>query len=112
MATYPDYRVLMASDHELEQGHKDDFSQAGTHHSRKYHNRQYHRFTLVHSLTPAEFDELMLFYEDGPRDYHLHFYHEVPYTSKFLGPPQPTLNREDRKYIVKVDLRGIPAESY
>ena len=106
MSNYPDYKQLMESRHELEQGHADDFSQSGTQHSRQQHALQYHRFTLFHPLTPAEFDDLLTFYTDEPRDEHQLIYHSVEYTVKFLRPPQISQNRADRKYLTEVQMRG------
>jgi len=107
---YPSYPILIGSRPDRENGIQDDFSQAGSQHSRTFHSQQYYRFPIRHKLTQAEFDSLIATYDAGPRDtYTLTFYDVSPavtYSVKFLEPPQITDNIGNGRFLVEVLLRG------
>lgn len=110
MAAYPSYDILLTSLPEKENGIFDDFSQAGTQHSRTFHSQQYYRFAVRHSLTLAQYNSLCSTYEAAPRDsYTLTFYDQSPiqtYTVKFLKPPEIVENLGLNRFLVDVSLRG------
>ena len=109
MANYPAYNILLESTKEEEAGIVDDYSQAGTQHSRTFYTG-YYRFMLVHQLSVTEFNSLKATYDAGPRDtYTLTYYSESPvatYSVKFTGPPQITQNLALNRMFVSVPLRG------
>jgi hypothetical protein len=109
MANYPTHEILLGSTKEEEAGIVDDFSQAGTQHSRTFYTGRY-RFMLIHQLSVTEFNALKTTYDAGPRDnYTLTYYSESPaatYTVKFTGPPQIVENLALNRVFVQVPLRG------
>lgn len=109
MANYPSYDILLGSTKEEEAGILDDYSQAGTQHSRTFFTGKY-RFTLIHQLSLAEFNSLRATYSATPRaDFTLTYYNESPvatYTVKFTGPPQIVENLALNRMFVQVQLRG------
>ena len=109
MANYPAYEILLGSNKEEEAGIHDDFSQAGTQHSRTFFTG-YYRFTLIHQLSITEFNSLRTTYAATPRaDFTLTYYDESPiatYTVKFTGPPQVVENLGLSQVFVQVPLRG------
>jgi hypothetical protein len=112
MANYPSYEILLASRPTPEKnGIEDDYSQAGTQHSRTFRSQQYYRFAVRHSLTLAEYNSLCATYAAGPRDFYTFtFYNESPvqtYNVKFTGPPEITENLGFNRFIVDVPLRGV-----
>ena len=112
MAAYPAYNILLGSSMDREPGIEDDFSQAGTQHSRTFHSQAYYRFTLVHALTLAQFNSLEATYNAAPRDVYTLTYHgasespQVTYSVKFTEPPVKTTNLGLDNYFVQVQLRG------
>lgn len=109
MANYPAYDILLDSTKEEEAGIVDDYSQAGTQHSRTFYTG-YYRFTLYHQLSVAQFNSFKATYDAGPRDtYTLTYYDESPvatYSVKFIGPPQITQNLALNRVFVSAQLRG------
>lgn len=109
MAAYPSYNILLESTKEEEAGIVDDFSQAGTQHSRTFFTG-YYRFTLLHQLSLAQYNSLKATYDAGPRStYTLTYYAESPaatYSVKFLAPPQIMQNLALNRLFVQVLLRG------
>ena len=111
MATaYPTYSITLGSSQEEDEGITDDFSQAGTQHSRTYYSQSYYIFTIYHVLTLAEFDTLKALYVlDKRGEYTLNYLNVIPsvtYTVKFTAPPQKVENLGGGIYRVKVMLRG------
>ena len=109
MAAYPSYNILLESTKEEEAGIVDDFSQAGTQHSRTFFTGMY-RFTLLHQLSLAQFNSLKTTYDATPRAvFTLTYYAESPvatYSVKFLAPPQILQNLALNRVFVQVQLRG------
>jgi hypothetical protein len=109
MAAYPAHEILLGSTKEEEAGIIDDFSQAGTQHSRTFFTG-YYRFTLLHQLSLTEFNSLKSTYDATPRaDFTLSYYDESPvatYTVKFIAPPQIVENLALNRMFVQVQLRG------
>jgi len=108
---YPSYEILLVSQQDDEPGIVDDFSQAGTQHSRIFHSQTYCRFQVRHHMTWAEFKALRDMYDAGPRDSYTNFiYHDVSpaeiYTVKFLARPQVSENTGGGEFYVDVILRG------
>ena len=110
MANYPSYPILLGSTLDEEVGVLDDFSVAGTMHSRIVHSQSYYRMMLVHQLTRAEYNSLHATYLAGRRDtYTLTYFTESPlvtYSVQFTGPPVITQNLGADQFFVQVPLRG------
>ena len=110
MAAYPSYEILLGSGFEEEAGVADDYSQAGSQHSRLMHSQPYYRFNLLHALTLAEWNSLRATYTAGRRDtYTLTYFSESPsvtYSVKFTGPPVIVENIGLGNFFVSVPLRG------
>jgi hypothetical protein len=110
MAAYPSHNILLDSSQELEQGIVDEYSEGGIQHSRTFHSQQYYRFTLLHSLTIAQFTSLLSTYAAGPRDFYTLTYHsvspQVTYNVKFTAPPEIVDNFGNSRFKVEVHLRG------
>jgi hypothetical protein len=112
MPAYTAYNIILeASSVETESGIVDDFSQAGTQHSRVFHSTNYFRFDLTYSMTKAQFDSICAAYDANPRANFTGFeYHSVSpietYTVKFLARPRITDNLGLNRFFVSVQLRG------
>ena len=110
MANYPSYNILLDSTREEESGVEDDFSEAGTQHSRLFHSQPYYRFRLRHALTLAQWKALKVLYDAGRRDlFTLTYLAESPqvtYSVKFTAPPQIVQNLGLDNFIVESPLRG------
>ena len=110
MAAYPSYGILLGSSREEESGVEDDFTPAGTMHSRIFHSVSHYRFRLIHQLTLAQFKALKATYDAGKRaEYTLTYLVESPavtYTVKFTGPPQIVSNLGLDRFYVEVPLYG------
>ena len=111
MAAYPSYDILLESEKKEEPGVTDDYSEAGTQHSRLFHSQPYYRFRLFHNITLAQFNSLKTTYDAGRRDtYTLTYFSESPaatYTVKFTGPPQINTNFGNDRLLVEAPLRGF-----
>ena len=110
MAAYPSYGILLDSRMEPESKWRDDYTDAGTQHSRQLRSTQYLQFTLEHSMTLAEFRTLEATYQAGERDtYTLTYFTESPavtYNVKFTAPPRIIDNVGGGRVRVRVNLRG------
>ena len=110
MAAYPSYGILLDSRMTPESKWRDDYSDAGTQHSRQLRSTQYIQFVLEHSMTVDEFRALEATYNAGERDdYTLTYFAESPaktYTAKFTGPPRVIKNIGGNRVRVQVSLRG------
>ena len=113
MPAYTHYNILLEqSSVEPESGIVDDFSQAGTQHSRVFHSTNYFRFDLTYSMTKAQFDAICAAYDANPRaDFTAFEYHSVSpietYTVKFLERPRIISNIGLSRFFVSVRLRGV-----
>jgi hypothetical protein len=110
MAAYPSYDILLGSDKTEESGVDDDYSEAGTQHSRLFHSQPYYRFRLRHNITLDQFNSLKADYDAGRRAVRtLTYYSESPaatYSVKFTGPPQIKTNHGNDRLLVESPLRG------
>lgn len=113
MAAYPSYDIHLDSTQELESGVDDDFSQAGTQHSRILHSKQYYRFKLIHNITRTQFASLLATYEAGKRDTYTLSYYDygtspvTTFSVKFISAPRITDNQGGERVEVQVNLRGF-----
>lgn len=112
MAAYPSYGILLDSKRTAESKWRDEFSDAGSQHSRQLRSLEYVTFELVHQLTVTQYRALMTTFNAGERDtYTLTYFDESPavtYSVKFLRPPNITQNFGNGKLEVEVVLRGTP----
>ena len=111
MAAYPSHAILLGSTQDLESGWKDSISSSGTLHSVQLHGKQYFLFKLIHQLTGAQFETLLVTtYGADPKATHTLTYRaespQITYSVTFLSPPQITVNHGNGKYDVEVILRG------
>ena len=111
MSNYPNYAIGLNSTSEEESGYQDDFSDAGSQHSRSMHALRYFRFNITHpGLTHAQYLSLMATYTAGPRSVYTFQYHatspQTTYSVKFIEPPLITDNHGDGVFTVNVKLRG------
>ena len=111
MSNYPSYAIGLGSKVEEESGYQDDFSDAGSQHSRSMHALRYFTFDLVHpGLTHAQYLSLMATYTAGPRSVYTLQYHatspQTTYSVKFLEPPKITENHGGGVFTVAAKLRG------
>jgi hypothetical protein len=110
MAAYPSYDILLGSDKTEESGVADDYSEAGTQHSRLFYSQPIYRFRLRHNLTLAQFNSLKADYDADRRGVRtLTYFDESPtatYSVKYTGPPQIKTNYGNDRLLVESPLRG------
>ena len=111
MAAYPSYPILLGSSSKPEKGWRDTTASSGSLHSRQLFGKDYFQFSLLHSMTKAEFRTLADLYDAGPRTVQtLSYLSESPlvtYSVTFTAPPAITVNHGGDRYTVAVNLRGF-----
>jgi hypothetical protein len=111
MAAYPSYPILLGSTQKPEKGWRDTTASSGSLHSRQLHGKNYFQFSLLHSMTKAEFRALSDLYDAGPRTVHtLTYLSESPivtYSVTFTAPPEITSNVGGDHHMVRSTLRGF-----
>lgn len=111
MAAYPSYPILLGSSQKPEKGWRDTTASSGSLHSRQLHGKNYYQFSLIHSMTKAEFRALSDLYDAGPRTVQtLTYLSESPivtYSVTFTAPPEIVSNIGGDHYMVRATLRGF-----
>ena len=111
MANYPSYSILLGSSDKPVKGWRDTTASSGSLHSRQLHGKKYVQFTLLHSMTKAQFRIHADLHDADPRAvYTLSYLAESPlvtYSVQFTADPEIATNHGGDRYTVRVSLYGF-----